>query len=100
MAVYNLTDIANVTGVLEFVQNVNTGLMNDLLGVFILLSVGIVLIMGFHWSTRDIKGSILATSFICFVLSLILRALDLIPNLALLACLIICAVAIAFSWKQ
>lgn len=100
MALYNLTQMANVTNFLEFVQNVNTGLMNDLLGVFILISVAAVLIMSFHFSTRDIKGSILATSFICFVLSLLLRALDLVPNLALLACLIICAIAIAFSWKR
>lgn len=100
MAVYNLTQIANVTSILEFTQNVNTGLMNGLLGVFILISVGAVLIMGFHWSTRDIKGSIMATSFIIFVLSLLFKALDLIPNLALFACLMACAVAVAFTWTR
>jgi len=97
---YNLTQVANVTNFLEFTQNVNHYLMNDLLGVLLLFAIGVICVSSFHWSTRDLKGSILATSFILFTLSLLMRAINLVPNLAVFITLIGCAAAVAFSWKQ
>ena len=100
--VYNLSNIsqmANESGVLGVVQVVNNSLMFGWLGSLFLIAVSIVILTSLIFSTNDVKRSIAATSFISFALALFLRAISLIPDMAIYITLICCAASLAFSWK-
>lgn len=98
---YNLTAIAtNTTGMLGFTQAVNNELMFGYLGVMLLIGIVGVLFMSFMFSTNDVSKSVAATGFIAMGLSFLLRALSLIPNLAMFITLIGAGAAIAFTWKR
>ena len=97
---YNLTDIGNVTNILELTQNVNTGLMEGWLGALLLIGIGIICFSGMMWSTRDTKNSLIATSFVMFLLGTLHRAMDLIHNTVLFITLIGMALIVAFSWRR
>jgi len=97
---YNLTSISNVTDVLSFTQNVNTSLMEGWLGILLLIGISVIIFLSFYFSTREIKTSILATSFISFGLSVLLRATELVPNKVLFITLIAAGLSIAFTWKE
>ena len=93
---YNLTSIANVTGVLEFTQNINNGMMEGWLGIMLLMGLGVVLFSSFLWSTRDASTSAASTSFILFIFSLILAALQLVQPLVVFVCMALAAFSVAF----
>jgi len=98
---YNLTSISeNATSFLEFTQGVNDVLLDGWFGVGILISIFVVLIIGFTFVTQDIRKSLIGSSFICFVTALSLRGLDLLPNLAIWISLLVLAVSIAFTFKN
>lgn len=101
MPAYNLTNLVNenTTGLLSFVQGVNTELVSGFLGVLILIGLGVVLIMSFHYSTQDTKKSIAATTFILLTIALLFRAINLIENKPLFLIVIACAIAMAFTWR-
>ena len=92
---YNITQVGNSSGVLEFVQNINTHIMDGWFGVMILIAIGGVLLLSFLAKTNNAKVSFAATSFICFGLSIFLRALNLVPDLALFICLFLAAFSVA-----
>lgn len=100
MTSYNLTQIANVTDILSFTQNVNTYLVDGWLGILLLIGIGTIAFLSFHYSTKDMKKSLLATTFIIFLMSFLMRALDLVPNTVLFVTLIGCGIAVAFTWKE
>ena len=54
--------------------------------------------MAFMTATGDAKKAIGASSFIGFGSAIFLKAMSLIPNLAMFLCLICFALAIAFSF--
>lgn len=100
---YNITNISNMmnnSGVLGGVQAVNDGLMGGWLGTLFLIGLAVVILTSLIYSTNDFKRSMAATSFICFGLALFLRAINMIPDLAIFITLICCAASIAFSWKS
>ena len=97
---YNLSSISNVTDILSFTQNVNTQLMDGWFGSLLLISICVIVFISFYFSTREIKTSILATSFISFGLSILLRAVELVPNKVLFITLIGAGISIAFTWKE
>ena len=85
---------------LQFTQGVNNVLMFGWLGIFILIGVSVVFLLAFIYKTQDVNKSVSATAFIAFSLSISLRALDLLPDLALYITLIAVAVGIAFSRER
>lgn len=99
---YNLTSIVegNETGLLTFIQGVNTELMGGLLGAMFLIGVTLVILTSFILTTNDIGKSVSAASFIAFTLALSLTALDLLNPLGLFICLIICGISIATTWNR
>lgn len=101
MVGYNLTGIANnSTGILGFTQGVNETLMFGWLGILILIGLAAVIVSSFYFTSRDWGKSLAAGAYISFILALLLRAIDLIPNLAIFITLIIAAAATAFLWKS
>lgn len=97
---YNYTTIGNVSNLLELTQTVNTYFMNGIFGVLLLIALGMILASSFYWSTRDMKNSILATSFILLVLGFFMMAIGLLSGLQLFALLAGCAAATAFTWQR
>ncbi len=99
--VYNLTNITGSGhGILGFAQGTNTVLVGGWLGILILLMLGVVFFMHFMFRTNDPGRSLGATSFICFGLSILLRGVNLIPDMAMFICLILTAVVIALTFKD
>lgn len=97
---YNYTAIGNVSNLLELTQTVNTVFMNGMFGILLLIALGIIMCSSFYWSTRDMKNSILATSFILFILGMLMMAISLISGLQLLAIFAGCAASVAFTWQR
>lgn len=98
---YNLLNASNsTTGLLSLTQSVNDTLMFGWFGSLFLIGVSIVILTSFIFVTNDVKRSVAATSFISFGLALFLRALDLVPDLAIYITLVCAAAALAFSWRR
>jgi|TARA_Y100000034_G_C6770829_1_gene343882 ABC-type Na+ efflux pump permease subunit len=98
---YNLTGISqNGTTVINFVQGVNNNLMAGSLGILFLIGIIVIIFMSFQKSTGDVNKSMAACAFIAFGLALFMRALSLIPDLAMFITLVAAGVTIAFSWKN
>jgi len=97
---YNYTALGNVTNLMQLTQVVNTHFMNGLLGILLLIGVGTVLLSSYYWSTRDIQNSILATSFVLFIMGILMNAMSLITGIVLLGLFAILAMACAFTWKR
>ena len=99
--VYNLTNITTSGhGILGFTQGVNNNLLSGWFGIFILIMLGAIFFMHFMYRTNDPGRSLGAASFLCFGLSILLRAVNLIPDIAMFICLILTAVVIAFTFKN
>lgn len=98
--VYNLTGLAeNSTSVLGFAHGVNDLLMFGWLGTLFVLGVCVVLFMGFMWSTQSVKRSIAGTAFVGFILTLLLTAVNLMPQFALWVAIIALCASVAFLFK-
>ena len=98
---YNLTGIMdNSSTVLGFVQGVNSELMLGWFGTLLLIAISVILFMAFVFSTQDTGKSLAATSFIAFGLSIFLRAMNLVPDLAIYITLVLTAITLAFTWKK
>jgi len=98
---YNLTGIiSNATGPIGIVQGINSVLMFDLMGIFILMAISIITFVTFIQTTGDTGKAMAATGFIAILLSLMLFAMSLIPHVAFYICLLIGAGAIALSFKR
>lgn len=102
MTLYNLTGIVagNETGLLTFVQGVNTELMAGLLGAIFLIGFCVVLLTSFLLTTDDVGKSVSATAFIAFTMALSLTALDLLSPLGLFITLIIASTSVATTWNR
>jgi len=98
---YNLTSIvSNATGPIGIVQGINSVLMFDMLGIFLLLALSAIVFITFVQTTGDTGKSMAATGFIGFILSLMLYVMGLVPPLAFYISLIVAAGAIALSFRQ
>ena len=96
MVGYNLTAIGDVNNTLQFTQNINTVLMNDQLGNLILITLTIMIYMGIVFSTKRPVKAWVATSFISFIMSILLFTVGLIPSLAVWITLIMSGISVAF----
>ena len=95
MTLYNISQVANSSGILELVQNVNSLLMANWYGTMTLIAIFGILLIAFLTKTNNARIAFAASSFICFGLSIFLRALDLVPNLTLFVCLGMAAFSVA-----
>jgi len=96
---YNITGIgSNSTGLLSFIQGVNTHLMFGWLGIMLLIGISVILFMSFMITMGEIKRVIVATTFLTFVIAVFFKMMSLIPNSAMFICLILAAGAVAFSF--
>jgi hypothetical protein len=94
------SNLTNITGMLDLVQRVNSDLMFGWFGILILIAIGLILFTSFIAKENDIGKALTGTLFILFVLGLSLRALSLIPDLAIFVLLIGAALVIAVTWKR
>lgn len=93
--VYNLSLVSNQSGMVEIIQQVNTEIMFSMYGNIILITLGVILIMGFMARTGDIKQSFAVAAYILFVSAMFFRGLELIKDLDMFIYLIVAAVATA-----
>ena len=85
--IHNLTTLGNVSGIVELTQLVNVNLMHSFFGILILISVFLITLFAFLQSTGHGLKSFTASFFIVFMISMLLRTLDLVPDLAVYASL-------------
>jgi len=98
---YNLTAVSNnASNIVGLFQGVNTELMNGALGILILLSICAVIFISIYKYSEDSLKATAATCIIAFVLALLLRAMDLVPDLAVFITLVLAAASIAASIKR
>lgn len=97
---YNLSLMANSSGIVDLMQTVNSNLMFDFFGIGVLLTLFIITFLSFHVSTGgDATKAFAGASFISFAISLLMTLLDIIPNYALYITLIMAAVSVVFIKK-
>ena len=96
---YNLTHIGNSTGFLQFMQRVNTELMKNQFGTVILIVIAMICFIAFAQTTNEPKKAIPPTMFIAFALSILLRAMSLVPDKVIFITLIGAAISVPFARK-
>lgn len=93
--VYNLTAIANSSGIVSLFQLVNDELMRGQFGIMILISVWIISFMSFVVVTGGDGIKAMATSsFLSFIICIFLRSMKIVPDLAILITLVMTALFI------
>ena len=98
---YNLSNITGQgNGLLGMTQGVNNVLVGGWLGILILFMLGTVFFMHFMYRTNYAGRSLGATAFLCFGLSILLRAVNLIPDMAMFISLVGTAVIIALTFRN
>jgi len=91
---HNLSSMSNTTGIVSLFQSVNDSLMYGAFGYMILVVVFIIATISFLLATgNNVTKAITGAAFICFILSLFLRIMDLIPNYVIFVCLILTALS-------
>lgn len=103
--VYNLTSIAeNSTGLLGLTQGVNDVLLFGWFGTLIIMAVCTILFISFIGATKGQESSVArsfaATMFIALALSLLFRAVELVPNKVLYVCLVGAAASVGFMFRK
>ena len=91
----DLTYIANSSGVVEFVQRTNSGLVDGYLGLLIFLMVYIIILLAFVFQTGEFGKALATSSFIGFGISMTLVALGLLHPLTIFVMLILTAGGVA-----
>jgi len=81
-------------------QLINTNIMGGVFGTLILIVIAVICFMAFLASTNDVPKSLMASSFIAAILGVMLRALNLIPNLAMFIFIIGAALVTAFNMRK
>jgi len=98
---YNLSNVTGEgSGILGLTQGVNDVLLGGYLGILILIMLAVIFFMHFMYRTNDVPRSLGASAFLCFGLSILLRAVNLIPDLAMYICLIVSALVIALTFRS
>jgi len=93
---YNLTAVADANTTVQILQNVNTYIMNDYLGILILLILAGVLYINFVYFTKQPIKSFTGTAFICSLASMLLFVIEMLPSVVIFICLIATGLSIAF----
>ncbi len=97
---YNLSIVANSSGITELTQNVNTYIMEGWWGTMILLMIFGIMLLSLLARTNNPRVSFAATTFVCFTLSMFLLALGLIQDLVFFILLIMAAFSVAILKLQ
>lgn len=93
---YNLANISNhTTGVATLVQGVNSELMFGHLGTLLLLMAAAIIYIGFQAASGDTGKSLPATAWITTGLALLLRIMNLLPDLVLFIVIVLSAGTLA-----
>ena len=95
-----LGELANSTSYVEFMQGVNTSLMGGWYGSLILIAVTAIMFIAFMQTTDNPRKSIAATLVLSFLLALLLRTLELVPDLAIVLTLVGAAASVAFATRD
>ena len=98
-APYNITATANTTSYLDFVQGVNTGILNGQLGVMIIIVIFAITFLSFLSGGFEVKRSLMGSSFICMILSWLLTITELIKTsdvVVIISCLLAVVIAASF----
>lgn len=98
MVLYNISQVGNSTGFFNFVQNINTNILNDMLGLLILFIVFGVTLMSFLGLGYDFKKGIISTSYILMLVSLLLYIADLTQVIVLVVCALVFALSLGISF--
>jgi len=77
---YDLGGFENMTGLNSMVKATDSVIFNGLLGALLLIGLAAILYILIMKSTNSPQKSILATSFICFILSLMGWALEIVSE--------------------
>ena len=97
---YNLTAaFGNSTCIVGLMQGVNSVLMHGYYGIVILIAIFAISFMSFIRTTNDPGRSFTATSFLLFIFSIMLRALNLIPDIAVYISLGMLGIGVAVGLK-
>ncbi len=94
-APYNLTLAGNSSGIVSLAQTVNAELMGGYFGVLILITMFALTSFGFIQTTGHTGKSITASSFLIFVLALLLRVVDLVSDITIYVTLALVAFSVA-----
>ena len=97
--VAKLGEIANSTSFIQFMQGVNTHLMDGWYGILILIATMAILFIAFVQGNNNPRESFAATLVLGFLISILMRSMNLIPTLALALCFIGAALAVTFAIK-
>lgn len=95
---YNLSTI-NASGLVPFTQSINA-FTDGWMGILWLIIIMVVFFIGFFLSTRDVGKSATSSLFITFISAVLLRALDLVPNISLFVTLVMFGIAVATTWDR
>lgn len=96
---YNLTAI-NTTNIVTFIQGENTVLLGGMLGIILLFGLAIIMFMMFFRAIGTTGKAMTATAFVTFILSILLRTLQLIDDTTIYVTLFVLAAAVAITWNS
>lgn len=100
-AQYNMEGLANnTTNMLTFIKGVSDELTFGWLGVLYVISISVIFWVVFTQVTGDAKKALSAASYLSFIIAILFRAVDLIPNKVLFVTLAISAAVLAFTWGR
>lgn len=98
---YNLQGIVNnTTSILTFTQGVNDVLMFGWLGNLMLMGFALVIFSSYMFVTNDGPRSIIATSVICSIFAILLRAMSLVGDITVFIALVFSAGALVIVNKN
>ena len=97
---HNLTAFGNMSGIVGLTQVVNEQLMRNTFGILLLIAMFAITFMSFMNSTGSASRSFSASAFIAFGLCVLLRIINLVPDLTLYVTLTIAALSLVFVSKQ
>ena len=91
---YNLTNLGNQSSLLENMQIINNSFMFGWFGNGLIITIGLILLIGFYRANNNIKISFLYSSFLVFVMGILMRSLDFITDNVVIMLVFISASAI------
>jgi len=97
---YNVSAVANSTGMLQFVQRVNSELMDNWLGILILIMIFTITLIATITVTNSGAKGFATASFISFGIALLLRVMDMVTTLAVVVTVVLAAGSVAMLKSQ
>ena len=105
---YNITAVGNTTGVLDFIQKIDKYIfcygegcgVGGLLGTTILIIIFGVLMFNFISNGKDFNSSLMAASFICTIMAVMLFLMDLIIPTAIYVSAVVWGISAAIGNRR